>query len=108
VLLAATVPVLWSRLLFRFFAKVILDIDAWFVAQLLGTTRAGNMVTFADGSGSLVLEPACSSLANMSLAFLCSALQAHEEGRASAMMFKALTDLRLLSKHATNSDTIEL
>ena len=29
------------------------------------------MVSFADGSGHMVVLPACSSLANMSLAFLC-------------------------------------
>jgi hypothetical protein len=71
ILLALTVPMLWSRLLFQFFAKFILDIDASLVASLLGTDRVGNMVPFADGSGSMVVLPACSSLANMSLAFLC-------------------------------------
>jgi hypothetical protein len=37
----------------------------------LGTNRVGNMVGFADGSGHMVVLPACSSLTNMSLAFLC-------------------------------------
>jgi hypothetical protein len=71
ILLALTVPMLWSKLLFRFFAKLILDIDAFLVASLLGTNRVGNMVSFADGSGHMVVLPACSSLTNMSLAFLC-------------------------------------
>jgi exosortase/archaeosortase family protein len=71
ILLALTVPMLWSRLLFQFFAKPILDIDATLVASLLGTNRVGNMVEFADGSGYMVVLPACSSLANMSMAFLC-------------------------------------
>jgi hypothetical protein len=71
ILLALTVPMLWSRLLFQFFAKPILDIDATLVAWLLGTTRVGNMVGFADGSGYMAVLPGCSSLANMSLAFLC-------------------------------------
>lgn len=71
ILLALTVPTLWSQMLFRFFAKLILDIDALLVASLLGTDRIGNMVGFADGSGHMVVLPACSSLANMSLAFLC-------------------------------------
>jgi exosortase/archaeosortase family protein len=71
ILLAVTVPMLWSRLLFQFFAKPILDIDATLVAWLLGTERSGNMVQFADSSGSMVVLPACSSLANMSMAFLC-------------------------------------
>ena len=71
ILLALTVPMLWSRLLFQLFAKIILDIDAWLVASLMGTDRVGNMVGFADASGYMVVLPACSSLANMSLAFLC-------------------------------------
>jgi hypothetical protein len=71
VMLALTVPMLWSRLLFQFFAKVILDIDAFLVASMLGSERTGNMVNFADGSGHMVVLAPCSSLANMSLAFLC-------------------------------------
>jgi hypothetical protein len=82
ILLAATVPMLWSRLLFQFFANVILQIDASLVGWMLGTHRAGNVVGFADGSGALVILPACSSLANVSLAFLCwatvSQLVAHK------------------------------
>jgi exosortase/archaeosortase family protein len=71
ILLALTVPMLWSRLLFAFFAKFFLLIDATFVAWLLGTAQDGNIVRFADGSGNMVILPACSSLANLSLAFLC-------------------------------------
>lgn len=71
ILLAVTVPMLWSRLLFQFFANLILQIDASLVAWILGTDRTGDMVRFADGSGSLVILPSCSSLANVSLAILC-------------------------------------
>jgi exosortase/archaeosortase family protein len=71
ILLAMTAPMLWSRLLFQIFAKPILDIDAALVALLLGTDRTGNMVGFLDGSGYMIVMPACSSLANMSLALLC-------------------------------------
>jgi hypothetical protein len=71
ILLAPTVPMLWSRLLFQFFANPILEADASLVRWLLGTHRTGNMVEFADGSGLLVILPSCSSLANVSLAFLC-------------------------------------
>jgi hypothetical protein len=70
ILLALTVPMLWSRLLFQFFAKPILNIDASLVAWLLGTERIGNMVRFADDSGYMVVLAPCSSLANMSMAFL--------------------------------------
>jgi hypothetical protein len=71
ILLAITVPMLWSRLLFQFFANLILQIDASLVGWILGTHRTGDIVEFADGSGVLVILPACSSLANVSLAFLC-------------------------------------
>jgi hypothetical protein len=71
ILLALTVPMLWSRLLFQLFAKLILDIDATLIAWVLGTDRVGNTVGMVDGSGYMAVLPACSSLANMSLAFLC-------------------------------------
>jgi len=71
VLLAVTVPMLWSRALFRSFADIILQIDATLVAEMLGTSQSGNVVRFADGSGDLVILPACSSLANLSLIFPC-------------------------------------
>jgi exosortase/archaeosortase family protein len=65
------VPMLWSKLLFHFFARSILEIDASLVGWELGTGRSGNMVQFADHSSILVILPACSSLANVSLAILC-------------------------------------
>ena len=71
ILLAMTAPMLWSRLLFQMFAKTILNIDAGLVSLVLGTARTGNMVRFLDDSGSMVVLPQCSSLANMSLALLC-------------------------------------
>jgi hypothetical protein len=74
ILFAATVPMLWSRLLFRLFGEAILNVDAWFVGLLLGTGNNDNMVPFVDGSGTLVILPYCSSLANVSLAFLAWAL----------------------------------
>jgi hypothetical protein len=71
ILLAVTVPMIWSRLIFAFFANFVLEIDASLVSWALGTSRVGNMIRFADGSGNLVIFPNCSSLANVSLAFLC-------------------------------------
>ncbi|MGX5736764.1 hypothetical protein [Bosea thiooxidans] len=71
ILLAVTVPLLWSRMIFQFFANPILRIDAALVAWILNTDRTGDMVQFADGSGSLAILPGCSSLANVSLAILC-------------------------------------
>jgi hypothetical protein len=71
ILLALTVPMLWSPLVFQFFTGLILSIDAFLAASLLGTERIGNLVAFGDGSGYISLIPACSSFANMSLALLC-------------------------------------
>jgi hypothetical protein len=71
IMLALTVPMLWSRLLFQFFAGPILEIDASLAALLLGSERVGNVVAFGDGSGYMVIMPACSFVANTSLAFLC-------------------------------------
>jgi hypothetical protein len=71
ILLALTVPMLWSGMIFRFFAIPLLKFDAALAAWILGTDRVGNMFRFADGSGQVVVLPACSSFANMSLAFLC-------------------------------------
>jgi exosortase/archaeosortase family protein len=71
ILLALAVPMLWSRLLFQFFARPLLDLDATMAAWLLGTERTGNLVGFADGSGYMVITPACASFANMTYAFLC-------------------------------------
>lgn len=71
ILLAATIPVLWSRVLFDLFANFILSVDASLVGWMLGTPRSGNIVEFADHSGTLAIFPACSSLANVSLAVLC-------------------------------------
>jgi hypothetical protein len=71
ILFATTVPMLWSRMLFQFFANFILAVDASLVSLLLGTQRTGNFVEFADHSSQLVILPSCSSLANVSLALLC-------------------------------------
>jgi hypothetical protein len=71
ILLAVTVPMLWSRLAFHFFANSILKFDASLVGFVLGTDRAGNMVGFADGAGYMIIISGCSSLANTSFAFLC-------------------------------------
>jgi hypothetical protein len=70
ILLATTVPMLWSRLLFGYFANFILEIDGSLIGFLLGTGHTGNIVRFADHSGSLVIYPACSSLANVSVVFV--------------------------------------
>jgi hypothetical protein len=71
ILLALTVPMFWSRLLFVILSEFILQADATLVGWLVGTSRVGNAVQFVDGSGYLWIAPRCSSLANISLAILC-------------------------------------
>jgi hypothetical protein len=71
ILLATTLPIFWSPLLFDFFARYFLAADAMLVSWLLGTHRTGNVVELGDHSGQLVIFPPCSSIANVSLAVLC-------------------------------------
>jgi hypothetical protein len=71
ILLALAVPMLWSRLLFQFFARYLLELDATMAAWLLGTERIGNLVRFADNSGYMVISPGCASFGNFTYAFLC-------------------------------------
>ena len=70
ILLALTIPMFWARIAMAALGGYILEIDATFVAWIVGTPRQGNLVPFADGSGSLWIAPACSSFANVSLAVL--------------------------------------
>jgi hypothetical protein len=71
ILIVITVPMLWSRLLFRLFSNTILHIDASLVGYMLGSATADNVVPFVDGSGTLVILSGCSSLAGLSLVALC-------------------------------------
>jgi hypothetical protein len=72
IMLAATVPLLWSKLLLHFFGDFILAVDTELASWICNTPHDGNIVEFVDGSpGGMVILPSCSSLANMSLAFLC-------------------------------------
>jgi exosortase/archaeosortase family protein len=73
-LLATTVPLLWTRLLFATTASIILPYDARLVGWLIGSRTSGNAVEFADGSGFLFFAPDCSSFANVSMAVLCLVL----------------------------------
>jgi exosortase/archaeosortase family protein len=74
VILAVTVPMFWSRLVFAMLSDLILQADAILVSLIAGTERVGNTVGFADNSGYLVILPACSSLTDVSLAVLGWAL----------------------------------
>jgi hypothetical protein len=74
ILLAVTIPMFWSRIVFSMFSGSILNFDAALVSWMVGTQRAGNAIEFADGSGYLWIAPSCSSFANVSLAVLCFVL----------------------------------
>lgn len=74
IILAITVPMFWSRLVFGMLSHLILQADAILVSLIVGTERVGNTVGFADNSGYLFILPPCSSLANVSLAVLGWAL----------------------------------
>jgi exosortase/archaeosortase family protein len=80
VLLALTVPMLWARMLFAAASTRILEIDARLVGWIVGTGASGNTIPLADGSGVIFLEPACSSLTNVSLAMLCGVLFVSAQG----------------------------
>ena len=71
ILLAMTVPMFWSRVMFSLLSDFILEFDAILVGWIVGIERAGNAIAFADGSGYLWIAPGCSSLHNVSLAILC-------------------------------------
>ncbi len=74
VILAVTVPMFWSRMVFAMLSDLILQADAILVSLIVGTERVGNTVGLADHSGYLFLLPACSSVAGVSLAVLGWAL----------------------------------
>jgi exosortase/archaeosortase family protein len=80
IVLATTIPMCWMRVGLTVFPS-ILDVEAMLASWLTGTSRAGNVIHFADGWGYLVVEPSCSSLKNISLAVLCWMLFAQSADR---------------------------
>ncbi|WP_462120208.1 exosortase/archaeosortase family protein [Methylorubrum extorquens] len=82
-MLAVTMPMCWTRLLFAFVAKQILAADAALTATLLGTAATGNLIKFPNGHGYFQIYPACSSLGNVSLAILGWAIAVNIFGRGS-------------------------
>lgn len=82
IFVALTVPMLWTRILFASASTTILAADAKLIGWVLGTRSHDNMIDFVDGSGVIFLEPACSSITNVSLIFLCGVLFVKGQGRA--------------------------
>jgi hypothetical protein len=50
-MLAITVPMLWTPLLIQFFEQPILRFDAYLVARVIGSQHLGNAVAFCQGLG---------------------------------------------------------
>lgn len=80
-MLAATVPLFWGRMVFTLFSSVFLKIDAVFVSWLTGSDRLGNVIYLQNGSGILWIADACSSFQNISLAMLCWVMFMEYRGR---------------------------
>ena len=70
VFLAMAGALLWGRLFLAAFSRPLLDIDAMFVAALIGAEQQGNLLWLASGGARLVVAPGCSSMQGMSLALL--------------------------------------
>lgn len=66
--LAVAGALLWGRLFLALFSRPLLDIDAWFVAHLLGAAHRGNLIW--SGGVRLIVAPTCSSMQGLSLALL--------------------------------------
>ena len=87
ILLALTVPIFWSRVLFLLTGDVVLRVDAALVGLILGTGRIGNSVAFGDGWGYFWIAPACSSIANVSVAVSCWVLVTQMLGRSGGVHY---------------------
>jgi exosortase/archaeosortase family protein len=71
-LLAVTVPMFWSKLLFLLFDRWILQVDAALVSLLTGLHQEGNALKLAgEGWGYLIIAGPCSAFANLSLLAPC-------------------------------------
>ena len=99
ILLAMTVPMFWSRVVFSLLSDFFLSVDAALVSMVLGTGRSGNTIAFADGWGYFYIAPACSSIANVSLALLCWVLvtQALETPRSPRLRYCLLAAVAVVA-----------
>ncbi len=70
IFLAMTGALLWGRVLLAMFSRPLLDIDAIFVAGLLGVANQGNLIWSADRATQLLVAPGCSSMQGLSLALV--------------------------------------
>jgi exosortase/archaeosortase family protein len=70
IFLAVSGATLWGRLMLAAFSHPLLDIDAFLVSRIAGVAQDGNLIAFADGSGTMAVAPGCSSLQGISLALV--------------------------------------
>lgn len=70
IFLAMTSSLIWGPLFLELFSGPLLGIDAQFVSWIANTRQVGNQIAFADGSGTFVVAPTCSSFHGMSLALV--------------------------------------
>ena len=67
---AATVPMLWGKLLMLFFNEFILSADAFFVSLVSNAERVGNVVINPESDWYIKISRGCSSLSNLSIGVL--------------------------------------
>jgi len=70
IFLALAGALVWGRVLLELFSRPLLDLDAIFVATLLGSEHEGNMLWFAGEPTRLVVGPGCSSMQGISISLL--------------------------------------
>lgn len=80
-MLGASVPLFWGRILFSMASNQILKVDAFLVAKMTGANVEGNVVFFPDQSGFIWIADPCSSFQNISLAMLCWLMFTQYSGR---------------------------
>lgn len=100
---ALTLPTLWLRLLLSFLSGPLLHLDAVLVATLVGRQAVENTVPFADGSGSLWIAPACSSVLNVLLTLLCGVAFVTAKGLDWSWRLTGWTALAILGVVAVNT-----
>jgi hypothetical protein len=71
VLLAITGAMFWGRMLLTVASTLVLQAETAAVSWMIGASRMGNTLSFADGAGYVWIAGPCSSVANISLALLC-------------------------------------
>lgn len=67
---AISAALLWGRIVLALFSRPLLDLDAMFVAGLIGSQLQGNMLWYSGEPTRLIVAPGCSSMQGLSLALV--------------------------------------